>query len=362
MSPSADGKILATAGADGTVRVWEVDRERELRRVRTSDRDRGAVALSPDGKRLAVIDGNVRLRDVSTGREIGRFGRVGEEYHALAFAPDGKVLAAAGRGSTWRWDIASGKELRLLDDGGWPSLAFSARGDLLATGSAQVWKLPTGKPLLDLGSVGRGRPFSLSRDGKSLALGGEPFRKQIVLYEVNSGKVRRRFDAPCTGTVALAPARRILAIAEGNEVILRDLAADEELLRLKGHRGEVNALAFPADGKTLFSGSADTTVLVWGLSALRPRPLPPVPVPFQSLPTAQALARVQDASTPVLLTALAHPEPEVRTDAIRRLAEAGPSDTAAVAALVRALREKDGAVRRTAFQVLGSSGPFPGPR
>jgi WD40 repeat protein len=278
LSLSADGKVLATAGADGTARVWDVARGRELRRVKTSQRGLSAVSLSPDGKQLAAVDGCVRVWDVSTGREVRRFGTEGAYYMAVAFAPDGKGLAASGLGDTWLWDVASGKELRRFKDGGWHGLAFSPRGDVLVTGTVRVWRVATGELVLDLKEVGRARPFSLCPDGRSLVLGGGRLSNEITLYEMLTREQRHRFKTAHTGTIALAPDGRLLAIAADSDVVLWNLVAEKEVTRLKGHRGLVTSLAFSADGKTLFSGSADSTVLLSDLS-LWSRPLPPGPGP-----------------------------------------------------------------------------------
>jgi WD40 repeat protein len=44
---------------------------------------------------------------------------------------------------------------------------------------------------------------------------------------------------------------------------LWDVTTGKELGQLAGHKGWVKALAFAPDGKTLASGSRDTTVLLW---------------------------------------------------------------------------------------------------
>jgi hypothetical protein len=74
-----------------------------------------------------------------------------------------------------------------------------------------------------------------------------------------------RWNAPVS--LALSPEGRYLAVAqETPEIHLWDVLAGREVGHLKGHKGGIVSLLFSADGKHLFSGGTDTTVLTWDLS------------------------------------------------------------------------------------------------
>jgi hypothetical protein len=68
--------------------------------------------------------------------------------------------------------------------------------------------------------------------------------------------------------LAFSPDGLLLAHGRGREIVVWDVGSGKELGRLKGHQGAVCAGAFAPNGKTLATGSADTTVLVWDVAAL----------------------------------------------------------------------------------------------
>jgi basic membrane protein A and related proteins len=93
---SPDGEYLATAGADGLVRVWEMPRGEEALVLQGHHREVMGVAYSPDGKYIGTssLDGTLRIWQASSGQEVLSIpGPVDERRYGLAFSPDGKMLA-----------------------------------------------------------------------------------------------------------------------------------------------------------------------------------------------------------------------------------------------------------------------------
>jgi WD40 repeat protein len=105
-----------------------------------------AMALSPDGKRLATADPRtdrttalnapcaVRIWDVETGRQLHKLDRHQSEVRTLAFSTDGRVLVSGGRFRSAPlnlWEVKTGKLLRTLPSGE-SAVAFSPDGRTLA--------------------------------------------------------------------------------------------------------------------------------------------------------------------------------------------------------------------------------------
>jgi len=184
---SPDGKLLASAYADGTVRVWLLATGhlygQALRANAGSQTGVNGVAFSPDGKLLAGAgaDGTIRLWNPATGQPVGSPLPVGSSVNGVAFSPDGKLLAGAGADGTIRlWNPATGhlygQALRANagSQTGVNGVAFSPDGKLLAGAGADgivwVWNPATGQPAgspVPFGSSVNGVAFS--PDGKLLA-------------------------------------------------------------------------------------------------------------------------------------------------------------------------------------------------
>jgi hypothetical protein len=90
---SPDGKRLASASGDNTVKVWDAQTGQELLTCKGHTGYVWGVAFSPDGKRLASAGGKaVKVWDAQTGQELLSF-MGGDNSNSLAFSPDGKRLS-----------------------------------------------------------------------------------------------------------------------------------------------------------------------------------------------------------------------------------------------------------------------------
>jgi hypothetical protein len=297
LAVSPDGTTLASGGdeVDTRLLIWDLAARKRKAVLGGHDHNVPCLAFAPDGKVLVSGDGVVgsddkggviRFWDPATGDKLREIKAHKNVVHSVAFSPDGKRLASAGGDNVARlWDPVTAKELRQFPGGGDPlhvrkpdhfDVAFSPDGKELLTASSLgefiIWEAETGVKRHNLGRDAPEYRFACFRpDGKALV--GQPGPGGGALRQLDRGfafgKLFRTAGRP-SGFV-LSSDGRTLAVRGGRGdpvVYVWDLPTALPILEFKGHHGGVESLAFAPDGKTLFSGGTDGTILLWDLSEL----------------------------------------------------------------------------------------------
>jgi WD40 repeat protein/tRNA A-37 threonylcarbamoyl transferase component Bud32 len=287
---SPDGKRLASAGEDRTVRIWDAGNGQLVKTLKGHADAVTGVAFSPDGALLASgsRDGQVRLWDLASGavRTLGEPAQAKEHTRidSVAFSADGRRLAWAGGGETAGkltvWDLATNTEVFHKQDRSpisttafhptRPWLAFCAADNTVVLCDATTGT--TVRTLAGLTSAVSGIAFS--PDGKRLAGasvgGGTVAPAEVKVWDVNGARVLHTLVGP-KGTirsVAFSPDSAHLAAGSADRtVVVWDAATAAQERTIKGHEAVVSWVTFSPDGTALASASHDGTVKVWDAAA-----------------------------------------------------------------------------------------------
>jgi WD40 repeat protein/serine/threonine protein kinase len=313
---SPDGRQLASASEDRTVRLWDTATGGKIRSLTTHTGPVWGVAFSPDGRRLASASGDqtVKVWDTATGQEILNLPGHKDAVYSVAFSRDGQQLASAGGDQTVRvwnvtngqqafnltghrgavrcvvcspdrkfwatagedrtvqlWDVVTGQNLRRTLWGHTDvivGLAFSPDGQRLASASwdqtMRVWDAATGDCLHRVeDKMGKVWAVAFGPDGR-LACGSQMGKVQVwdATIKQKMSPQSERTDAPLG--VAFSPdGRRLAAACRDGIVRLWDAAIRQRTLTLEGYGEEAAGVAFSPDGRRLAGAGGDPMVRVW---------------------------------------------------------------------------------------------------
>lgn len=328
---AADGKVVATASDDRTIRVWDAVTGRQTASITEVAREGyggPVVAFTADLKTVAVnYWGEVTIRTVADGKVMLRIDPILDrgqksafrpDVFAMAFSPDGKRLATAGSvaavggrhglpgGIVIIWDVGTGKIVHQSDklSTSASSVIWSPDGKMIAAGTsgaggefqeagevhvwdADSWKILRAfsvKPKTEYAEWASAADVAFSPNGKRIAVpvtaGSRGAPAGIIIedtwasvhvWDLVTGKDTQLVQGikSSVGRLAFSPDGKCLATASSDKVVrLWGLEPNKELVALQCP-DRVSVIEFSPDAKSLAAGSKDGSVLIWSVPATK---------------------------------------------------------------------------------------------
>ena len=273
---SHDGTLLASGGYRD-IKIWQRPRDVRLASFDTAAADGvQTIAVSADGKWLATAaaDNSIKLWDLSTGQPDRALAGHTAAVTALRFSPDGAKLFSGSADKSIRvWQVADGAPAGRIDT---PqpvqSLALVGAGERLASGGGdnaiRIWTTPTAAARSLAGLTGAATALALSPDKKLLAVATA--EGPIQIFDLASGQIAKTLAGHAGAVPSLrfqANGARLVSGGADKTVRVWDVATAQPVVKIEGGAMPIEAVAIHPGGNQVASGAADGAIALWKVDA-----------------------------------------------------------------------------------------------
>jgi WD40 repeat protein len=273
---SPDGRRLLTGGGDSPARVWDTKTKAEIRSF-TGCADVESVAFSPDGRRALIgcSEKVAKLWHVATGKEVRSFRGHTKEVTSVAFTPDGRrVLTGSEDGTARLWDVGTGKQVRSFKAHakGVTAVAFAPSGSRVVTagddGTAKLWDAETARLIRSFAAHSDWvRSVAFSPDGRRVLIGSGD--KTADLWDTDTGSLVRSFSngGDISGVAFSRDGRRVLTGGWPISATLWDADTGRSIRSFAGRSTPVERIAVSQDGARIVAGDQEGRLRIWDTEA-----------------------------------------------------------------------------------------------
>ncbi|MBV6625919.1 MAG: hypothetical protein KI793_23805 [Rivularia sp. (in: Bacteria)] len=268
-TPKEFGKTIVSASDNGIVKLWSASSGQLLKTLSINQSSINSLDLSNDGKKIVSADdtGIIKLWSASNGKLLKTLSGHKSSANSVKFSHDDKqIVSADDAGIIKLWSTSNGKLLKTLSGhkSSVNSIEFSNDGEKIVSaddaGIIKLWSASSGQLLYSLSghrdSVNR---VDFSADGKIIASTSKD--GTVKLWSASNGQLL--YSLSGFNFAFSSDGNTIASVSKDNKIKLWSFENDELVQSLSGHQDSVVSAIFSPDGKIIASASNDKAIKIW---------------------------------------------------------------------------------------------------
>ena len=275
-----EGRYVAAGGLDRAIRLWDVETGKLVRTYTGHTGFVRSLAFSANGERMvsASEDKSVRVWDFGAERELATLRGHAHFVNCVSFSESGLIVASGSLDQSVKiWFATADPQLIYRghrEEGHVHALAFSPRGDAIASGSLRfagplgrlhLWDPQTGRRLVEFPqNVEEVASVDFRKDGQQLAAGH--VSGIVTIWNAKTADLLHRLDVHIgeVSDVQYSPDGSLLAtVGQDRGLHVWNADSGAKIYTAMGHQADITSVEFAPDGKSIATCSEDGTVRLW---------------------------------------------------------------------------------------------------